>query len=323
MTVARSILLFILAAIAEIGDAWLIWQGSREHRGWIWVGTGVVALGVYGFVATLQPDSAFGRILAAYGGIFVAGSLLWGMALDGYRPDRWDITGALICLAGVGVIMYPPAAPDSRSARGPLGACGARRALWPSLCDYAVLGLGTSSAMRAWTWSAMSSRMCRQRPAPKWGSSPHLVGLLRHSEEVPGGGVDAFHGRLLAAAADGTRMRCLGGIQHRAAIPDRAWTVAHDGRLAPDEKEGAGGVRLVLRGRLRGHPAVVSDVALHEVLSERVLVAGRVVNQVAGDVSRRRLKLHGEGAGVRTSCEADRCRGDCRAHPRDDPDFAV
>lgn len=108
MTVARSILLFVLAAIAEIGGAWLIWQGVREHRGAIWMGAGVVALGIYGFVATLQPDAQFGRILAAYGGIFVAGSLLWGMALDGYRPDRWDTTGAVICLAGVGVIMYSP-----------------------------------------------------------------------------------------------------------------------------------------------------------------------------------------------------------------------
>lgn len=108
MTVARSILLFILAAIAEIGGAWLIWQGVREHRGWVWMGAGIVALGVYGFVATLQPDAQFGRILAAYGGIFVAGSLLWGIALDGYRPDRWDVIGALICLAGVGVMMYAP-----------------------------------------------------------------------------------------------------------------------------------------------------------------------------------------------------------------------
>jgi small multidrug resistance family-3 protein len=108
MTVARSILLFVLAAVAEIGGAWLIWQGVREHRGWIWMGAGVTALGVYGFVATLQPDAHFGRILAAYGGIFVAGSLLWGMALDGFRPDRWDVTGALICLAGVAVIMYAP-----------------------------------------------------------------------------------------------------------------------------------------------------------------------------------------------------------------------
>ena len=83
-------------------------RGSSTTCSWIWIGAGIVALGVYGFVATLQPDANFGRILAAYGGIFVAGSLLWGMALDGFRPDRWDITGSLICLADVAVIMYAP-----------------------------------------------------------------------------------------------------------------------------------------------------------------------------------------------------------------------
>ena len=108
MLIARSLLLFILAAVAEIGGAWLIWQGVREHRGLLWVGGGVIALGLYGFVATLQPDANFGRILAAYGGIFVAGSLLWGMVVDGYRPDRYDITGAAVCLVGVAVIMYAP-----------------------------------------------------------------------------------------------------------------------------------------------------------------------------------------------------------------------
>ena len=108
--VIRSILLFVLAAVAAIGGAWLIWQGVREQRGWLWAGLGVIALGIYGFVATLQPDAHFGRILAAYGGVFVAGSLAWGMALDGFRPDRWDIIGALVCLAGVAVIMYGPRA---------------------------------------------------------------------------------------------------------------------------------------------------------------------------------------------------------------------
>jgi small multidrug resistance family-3 protein len=108
VTVARSIVLFVLAAVAEIGGAWLVWQGVREHRGWIWIGAGVIALGAYGFVATRQPDAHFGRILAAYGGVFVAGSLLWGVALDGFRPDHWDIIGALICLVGVVVIMYAP-----------------------------------------------------------------------------------------------------------------------------------------------------------------------------------------------------------------------
>ena len=104
----RSILLFALAAVAEIGGAWLIWQGVREHRGVAWVGAGIVALAAYGFVATLQPDANFGRILAAYGGIFVAGSLAWGTLVDGFKPDRFDLAGAGICLVGVAVIMYAP-----------------------------------------------------------------------------------------------------------------------------------------------------------------------------------------------------------------------
>ena len=108
VTVARSIALFAVAAVAEIGGAWLVWQGVREHRGWVWISAGTLALAAYGFVATLQPDAHFGRILAAYGGVFVAGSLLWGVLLDGFRPDLWDILGALICLAGVAVIMYAP-----------------------------------------------------------------------------------------------------------------------------------------------------------------------------------------------------------------------
>ncbi|EWM10998.1 YnfA family protein [Kutzneria sp. 744] len=106
--VFRSIILFVLAALAEIGGCWLVWQGIREQRGWLFVGAGVIALGLYGFVATLQPDAAFGRILAAYGGVFVAGSLAWAMVADGYRPDRFDVIGALVCLVGVGVIMYAP-----------------------------------------------------------------------------------------------------------------------------------------------------------------------------------------------------------------------
>lgn len=104
----RSILLFVAAAVLEIGGAWLIWQGFREHRGAAWIGAGAVSLVAYGFVATLQPDAHFGRILAGYGGVFVAGSLLWGVLADGFRPDRSDLIGAAVCLAGVGVIMYGP-----------------------------------------------------------------------------------------------------------------------------------------------------------------------------------------------------------------------
>jgi small multidrug resistance family-3 protein len=108
MLIARSVALFVLAAVAEIGGAWLVWQGVREHRGLVWVGAGVIALGLYGFVATLQVDAHFGRILAAYGGVFVVGSLVWGMVVDGFRPDRYDVAGAAVSLLGVAVIMFAP-----------------------------------------------------------------------------------------------------------------------------------------------------------------------------------------------------------------------
>lgn len=104
--IARSVALFVVAALAEIGGAWLVWQSVREGRGWALAMLGGLAL--YGFVATFQSDPHFGRILAAYGGVFVAGSLLWGVVLDGYRPDRYDLIGAGICLVGVAVIMYSP-----------------------------------------------------------------------------------------------------------------------------------------------------------------------------------------------------------------------
>lgn len=108
MTVLRSLLLFAVAALAEIGGAWLVWQGVREHRGVAWLGAGIAALGAYGFVTTLQADANFGRVLAAYGGVFVAGSLAWGMTVDGFRPDRFDLVGAAVCLVGVALIMYAP-----------------------------------------------------------------------------------------------------------------------------------------------------------------------------------------------------------------------
>lgn len=106
--VARSVALFVVAAIAEIGGAYLVWQTIREHKSaWLAV-AGVVALAAYGAVAAFQPDNNFGRVLAAYGGVFVAGSLAWGVLFDGFQPDRFDLTGAAVCLVGVAIIMYAP-----------------------------------------------------------------------------------------------------------------------------------------------------------------------------------------------------------------------
>lgn len=122
MLIIRSLLLFVLAAIAEIGGAWMIWHVVREHRGLLWVGGGIIALGLYGFVATLQPDAPFGRILAAYGGIFVAGSLAWGMVVDKFKPDRYDIAGRRF--RGV-VCEVPFGRPiDAHEIRRPIGSCG-------------------------------------------------------------------------------------------------------------------------------------------------------------------------------------------------------
>ena len=78
--------LFVVAAIAEIGGAWLVWQSVREGRGWALVLLGGLALFVYGFVATFQTDPHFGRILAAYGGVFVAGSLAWAWCSTASDP---------------------------------------------------------------------------------------------------------------------------------------------------------------------------------------------------------------------------------------------
>lgn len=104
----RSILLFIAAAVAEIGGAYLVWVGIRDGKGlWI-IALGVAALGLYGVIAALQPDATFGRVLAAYGGVFIIGSLIWGMVFDDFRPDRYDLIGATICLVGVATIMYAP-----------------------------------------------------------------------------------------------------------------------------------------------------------------------------------------------------------------------
>lgn len=108
MSVLKSIGLFVVAATAEIGGAYLIWQAVRERRGPLFVVGGVVLLGAYGFVATLQPSNHFGRVLAAYGGVFVVGSLLWAVCFDGFKPDRFDVAGTAVCLAGVAIIMYGP-----------------------------------------------------------------------------------------------------------------------------------------------------------------------------------------------------------------------
>jgi small multidrug resistance family-3 protein len=104
---ARSVSLFVLAGLCEIGGGWLIWQSLRDGKpGW-WGLIGVVVLMLYGVVPTFQP-AHFGRVYAVYGGFFIVLSLLWGWGLDGNVPDRFDVFGAGIALVGVSIMMYWP-----------------------------------------------------------------------------------------------------------------------------------------------------------------------------------------------------------------------
>lgn len=104
---AHSIFYFLFAGLLEIGGGYLVWLWLREERSIWYAIVGAVLLVGYGIVPTLQP-AGFGRVYAAYGGVFVAMALLWGWWVDGVRPDRFDIIGGLIVLIGVGIIMYAP-----------------------------------------------------------------------------------------------------------------------------------------------------------------------------------------------------------------------
>ena len=103
---ARTIILYLLAGLAEIGGGWLVWQWLREGRPVGWGVLGGIVLVSYGVIPTLQAEPAFGRVYAAYGGIFIVMSIVWGRVVDGWRPDRYDLLGAAIALVGVAIIIW-------------------------------------------------------------------------------------------------------------------------------------------------------------------------------------------------------------------------
>jgi small multidrug resistance family-3 protein len=96
--------LFVVAGFAEIGRGWLMWQWLCVDGAWSFGIAGALTLVLCGVILTLQAEPAFGRVYAAYGGIFVVLSIICGRTIDGWRPDRWDLLGAVLCVAG-GVIM--------------------------------------------------------------------------------------------------------------------------------------------------------------------------------------------------------------------------
>lgn len=107
MVYLRSIIYFILAGLLEIGGGYLVWIWLRDSKSWVYGLSGMVVLALYGFIPTLQP-AHFGRVYAAYGGVFIVLSLLWGWKVDGIQPDKYDLIGAMLALIGVAVMMYWP-----------------------------------------------------------------------------------------------------------------------------------------------------------------------------------------------------------------------
>lgn len=106
--VVRAASLFALAGLVEIGGGWLVWQWLREDRPWPVGLLGAFVLVTYGVIPTLQDSPHFGRVYAAYGGVFIVLALLWARVFDGFRPDRWDLLGSAVCLVGIGLIFFGP-----------------------------------------------------------------------------------------------------------------------------------------------------------------------------------------------------------------------
>ncbi|HTB53019.1 MAG TPA: YnfA family protein [Ferruginibacter sp.] len=107
MAIIRSLLIFILAGLCEIGGGYLIWQWLKNDKP-LWYGImGGIILAAYGIVATWQT-AGFGRVYATYGGIFIVLALLWAWKVDNFKPDKYDIIGAVIALIGACIIIYMP-----------------------------------------------------------------------------------------------------------------------------------------------------------------------------------------------------------------------
>lgn len=105
--ILKSLFFFLVAGVCEIGGGYLIWQWLREGRSWYYALAGAVLLVLYGVVPTLQP-AHFGRVYAAYGGVFIVLSLLWDWRIDNIAPDNIDLIGASFALLGVAIMMYWP-----------------------------------------------------------------------------------------------------------------------------------------------------------------------------------------------------------------------
>jgi len=102
-----TLALFFVAAVAEIGGGYLVWIWLRKKKTIALGVLGGIILFVYGIIPTLQP-AEFGRVYAAYGGIFIVSAIIWGRMVDKVKPDRYEIIGSIVAVIGAIVIFYAP-----------------------------------------------------------------------------------------------------------------------------------------------------------------------------------------------------------------------
>lgn len=105
-----SLLTFLGAALLEIAGCFAFWAWLKLHKSALWLIPGMMALALFAYLLTLVESPFAGRAYAAYGGIYIVSALVWGWALEGHRPDQWDVVGAAICLVGMAVILFAPRA---------------------------------------------------------------------------------------------------------------------------------------------------------------------------------------------------------------------
>ena len=100
--------IYVAAALAEIAGCFAFWAVLRQGASPAWLAAGVASLLLFAWLLTRVEVDAAGRAYAAYGGVYVAASLAWLWAVEGVRPDRWDLTGSAICLVGAAVVLFGP-----------------------------------------------------------------------------------------------------------------------------------------------------------------------------------------------------------------------
>lgn len=103
-----TILLYVVAALAEIAGCFAFWAWMRDGRSPLWLIPGMASLALFAWILTRVPVDSAGRAYAAYGGVYIAASLVWLWLMEGQRPDRWDIMGVALCLAGAATILWAP-----------------------------------------------------------------------------------------------------------------------------------------------------------------------------------------------------------------------